>query len=155
MTQGLFHRTMAHKQCGQTLWLLETFPGRQGDFTFWQHLLKVILVWETMLLSIWSRLILWWWLYSTTYRTGTLLGARAYISTARKYALISEMRLITNTLRVVDHASRELRCDWDRGLIQNGVFLAVQVQHSWPSHLQERMDSVYRWIIVTGSWKCK
>ena len=42
------------------------------------------------------------------YRTGALLGAYAYISTARKYALISEMRLITNTLRVVNHASREL-----------------------------------------------
>ena len=34
------------------------------------------------------------------YRTGTLIGACAYISTARKYALIREMRLITNTLRV-------------------------------------------------------
>ena len=37
------------------------------------------------------------------YRAGALIGACAYISTARKYALIREMRLIRNTLRQSKH----------------------------------------------------
>ena len=35
--------------------------------------------------------------------TATLIGACAYISIARKYALIREMRLITSTLRQSKH----------------------------------------------------